>query len=56
MKIARLSTPAPNLEKTHSDFIPVYGKRYDHDETISTAFVESTVNDIAIKRFVKIGI
>jgi hypothetical protein len=25
-------------------FIPNYGNRYRHDETISTAFVESTAN------------
>ena len=34
-------------------FIPTYGERYRHDETISTAFVESTVNQVISKRFVK---
>jgi hypothetical protein len=34
-------------------FIPNYGDRYRHDETISTAFVESTVNFVVSKRFVK---
>jgi hypothetical protein len=34
-------------------FIPNYGDRYRHDETISTAFVESTVNYVVSKRFVK---
>jgi len=34
-------------------FIPNYGERYRHDETISTAFVESTVNQVISKRFVK---
>ena len=34
-------------------FIPNYGDRYRHDETISTAFVESTVNYVISKRFVK---
>ena len=34
-------------------FIPSYGDRYRHDETISTAFVESTVNYVVSKRFVK---
>jgi hypothetical protein len=34
-------------------FIPNYGDRYQHDETISTAFVESTVNYVVSKRFVK---
>jgi hypothetical protein len=33
--------------------IPNYGDRYRHDETISTAFVESTVNYVVSKRFVK---
>lgn len=34
-------------------FIPNYGERYRHDETISPAFVESTVNYVVSKRFVK---
>lgn len=34
-------------------FISNYGDRYRHDETISTAFVESTVNYVGSKRFVK---
>lgn len=34
-------------------FIPNYGDRYRHDEIISTAFVESTVNQVISKRFVK---
>lgn len=34
-------------------FIPNYGDRYRHDETISTAFVESTLNDVVRERFVK---
>ena len=34
-------------------FIPNYGDRYHHNETISTAFVESTVNYVISKRFVK---
>ncbi len=34
-------------------FIPNYGDRYRHDEMISTAFVESTVNYVVSKRFVK---
>jgi len=34
-------------------FIPNYGDRYRHHETISTAFVESTVNAVISKRFVK---
>jgi hypothetical protein len=34
-------------------FIPNYGDRHRHGETISTAFVESTVNQVISKRFVK---
>jgi hypothetical protein len=33
--------------------IPNYGDRYRHGETISTAFVESAVNQVVSKRFVK---
>lgn len=38
---------------TNQAFIPNYGDRYRHGETISTAFVESTVNYVVSKRFVK---
>ena len=38
---------------TNQAFIPNYGDRYRHGETISTAFVESTVNSVVSKRFVK---
>jgi hypothetical protein len=34
-------------------FLVNYGDRYRHGETISTAFVESTVNEVISKRFVK---
>jgi hypothetical protein len=34
-------------------FIPNYGERYRHGETISTAFAESTVNQVISKRMVK---
>jgi hypothetical protein len=34
-------------------FIPNYGERYRHNETISTAFVESTVNEVISRRMVK---
>lgn len=37
----------------NQSFIPNYGDRYRHDETISAAFVESTVNYVVSKRFVK---
>jgi hypothetical protein len=35
------------------DFIPNYGERYRNGERISTAFVESTVNQVVSKRMVK---
>jgi len=38
---------------TNHAFIPNYGQRYRRGETISTAFVESTVNFVLSKRFVK---
>ena len=34
-------------------FIPNYGDRYRNGETISSAFVESTVHQVVSKRFVK---
>lgn len=60
-------TPHPKryrkLEKTLSEFytyiennapfIPNYGERYRHGECISTAFVESAVNEIVSRRMVK---
>jgi hypothetical protein len=35
------------------DFIPNYGERFRQGEAISTAFVESTVNQMISKRMVK---
>lgn len=35
------------------EFIPNYAERYRYDEIISTAFVESTVNEVVSKRMVK---
>ena len=34
-------------------FIPNFGERYRQGETISTAFVESTINQVVSRRFVK---
>ena len=39
--------------ENNRDFIPNYGERYRQGETISTAFVESTVNQVISKRMVK---
>jgi hypothetical protein len=42
-----------NYIGANQSFIPNYGDRYRHGETISTAFVESTVNYVVSKRMVK---
>jgi hypothetical protein len=39
--------------ENNRSFIPNYGQRYRRGETIATAFVESTVNSVLSKRFVK---
>ncbi len=39
--------------ENNASFIPNYGERYRYGETISTAFVESTVNHVISKRMVK---
>lgn len=39
--------------QANQNFIVNYGERYRHGEIISTAFVESTVNQLSSRRFVK---
>ena len=39
--------------RNNRDFIPNFGERYRQGETISTAFVESTINQVVSRRFVK---
>ena len=39
--------------RNNIEFIPNFGERYRHGETIRTAFVESTINQVVSKRFVK---
>ena len=39
--------------RNNIEFIPNFGERYRQGETISTAFVESTINQVVSKRFVK---
>ena len=54
--LARLSTSLRDLLQylnTNRDSLPNYGKRYRADQPISTAWVESTVNEIIAKRMVK---
>jgi hypothetical protein len=38
----------------HQEYIPNYGEPYRHGETISTAFVESTINQVVSRRFAKL--
>jgi hypothetical protein len=61
--IRDLSAPAEKLAAGVTEFetyirnnqesIPNYGERYRQGETISTAFVESTINQVVSRRFVK---
>lgn len=39
--------------ENNRDFIPNFGERYRQGETITTSFVESTVNQVVSRRFVK---
>jgi hypothetical protein len=39
--------------RNNCEFIPNFGERWRHGETISTAFVESTINQVVSRRFVK---
>jgi hypothetical protein len=39
--------------RNNQEFIPNFGERRRHGETISTAFVESTINQVVSRRFVK---
>jgi hypothetical protein len=39
--------------KANQQYIVNYGDRYRNDETISSSFVESTVNEVISKRLVK---
>jgi hypothetical protein len=39
--------------RNNRKFIPNFGERYRQGETITTAFVESTINQVVSRRFVK---
>jgi hypothetical protein len=39
--------------RNNAGLIPNYGERWRYGETISTAFVESTINQVVSKRMVK---
>jgi hypothetical protein len=53
----KLATGIAELETYHSqpnrEFIPNFGERYRQGETISTGFVESIINQVVSRRFVK---
>lgn len=54
--LARLSTSLRDLLQylnANGDSLPNYGKRFRADQPISTAWVESTVNEVIAKRMVK---
>ena len=39
--------------RNNAGLIPIYGERYRYGEAISTAFAESTINQVVSKRMVK---
>jgi hypothetical protein len=51
--IRRQSAPADKLAVGTADLRTNYGERYRQGETISTAYVESTINQVVSRRFVK---
>jgi hypothetical protein len=54
--LGRLSTALQDLLQhltANQDSLPNYGQRYRSDPPISTAWVESTVNEVIAKRMVK---
>jgi hypothetical protein len=52
-KLLKLVCEFEGYISDNQSFIPNYGDRYRYGEVISTAFVESTVNQLISKRFVK---
>ena len=52
-KLHRSVTEFDTYIRNNRDFIPNFGERYRQGDTISTAFVESTINQVVSKRFVK---
>ncbi len=53
MKLEKAVKECQGYIAVNRAFIPNYGDHYRHGETISTAFVESTVNQVTSRRFVK---
>ena len=52
-KLAAGVTEFETYIRNNQESIPNYGERYRQGETISTAFVESTINQVVSRRFVK---
>ena len=52
-KLSRSITEFATYVRNNRNFIPNFGERYRQGDTISTAFVESTINQVVSKRFVK---
>jgi hypothetical protein len=52
-KLAKAITEFQDYIKANERFIPNYGERWRNQEMIATGFVESTVNYVVGKRFVK---
>ena len=52
-KLERGVTEFDTYIRNNQNFIPNFGERYRQGDTISTAFVESTINQVVSKRFVK---
>ena len=52
-KVADGLTEFETYLRNNQEFIPNFGERRRQGETISTAFVESTINQVVSKRFVK---
>ncbi len=52
-KLCRSVNEFDTYIRNNRQFIPNFGERYRQGETIGTAFVESTINQVVSKRFVK---
>lgn len=52
-KLERGVTEFDTYIRNNQKFIPNFGERYRQGDTISTAFVESTINQVVSKRFAK---
>ena len=52
-KLERSVSEFETYIRNNQKFIPNFGERYRQGDVISTAFVESTINQVVSKRFVK---